>query len=360
MSGSPAAVEPALRLGTRRSALARTQSEHVAQALRERTGRAVELVEVTTEGDVSRAPLSSLGGTGVFATALREALLAGRVDLAVHSLKDLPTAPAAGLVVAAVPPREDPRDVLVASAGRRLADLPAGARVGTGSPRRAAQLRALRPDLAVVDVRGNVDTRLRMVSEGHLDAVVLARAGLLRLGRAGEATEVLGTDQLLPAPGQGALAVECRADDDGVRDACALLDDPASRAATTAERALLAALEAGCAAPVGALAVLDDDGGLRLTGLVAALDGSAAAVRSGSGPLDEAAATGRRVAADLLASGSPALAPLAPAQTAQAARLTTPPDPARPETPRTSSAAPQPASNTHDAAAHEPPERVHP
>lgn len=369
MSGAAVAGERPLRLGTRRSALARTQSEHVAQALRERTGRAVELVEVTTEGDVSRAPLSSLGGTGVFATALREALLAGRVDLAVHSLKDLPTTPAEGLVVAAVPPREDPRDVLVASAGRRLADLPAGARVGTGSPRRAAQLRALRPDLVVVDVRGNVDTRLRMVSEGHLDAVVLARAGLLRLGRADEATEVLGADQVLPAPGQGALAVECRADDDAVRAACSLLDDAASRAATTAERALLAALEAGCAAPVGALAVADDDGGLQLTGLVAALDGSATAVRTGAGPLDDAAGTGRRVAEDLLASGSPALAPLAaapaapaaqPAQTSQAPRLVTPPDPNHPDTPRASSAAPQPASNTHDTAADAPPERVHP
>ncbi|MEH3075284.1 MAG: hydroxymethylbilane synthase [Quadrisphaera sp.] len=380
MSGGPVAGERALRLGTRRSALARTQSEHVAQALRERTGRAVELVEVTTEGDVSRAPLSSLGGTGVFATALREALLAGRVDLAVHSLKDLPTAPAEGLVVAAVPPREDPRDVLVASGGRRLADLPAGARVGTGSPRRAAQLRALRPDLEVVDVRGNVDTRLRMVSDGPLDAVVLARAGLLRLGRADEVTEVLGTDQLLPAPGQGALAVECRADDEDVRAACALLDDAASRAATTAERALLAALEAGCAAPVGALAVADEDGGLHLTGLVAALDGSATAARTGAGTGADAADLGRRVAAELLASGSPALAPLSRSsvpttggptgptgptgehapQTPQAARLTTPPDPDHPDTPRTSSAAPQPASNTHDTAADAPPERVHP
>ncbi|PWJ53262.1 hydroxymethylbilane synthase [Quadrisphaera granulorum] len=343
-----------LRLGTRRSALARTQSEHVAQALRERTGRAVELVEVTTEGDVSRAPLSSLGGTGVFATALRDALLAGRVDLAVHSLKDLPTAPADGLVVAAVPPREDPRDVLVASGGRSLDGLPAGARVGTGSPRRAAQLRALRPDLEVVDVRGNVDTRLRFVADGQLDAVVLARAGLLRLGRADEATDVLDTDRLLPAPGQGALAVECRSDDADVRAVCALLDDASSRAATIAERALLAALEAGCAAPVGALAVTDADGELRLTGLVAALDGSATVVRTGSGPREQAADLGRRVAEQLLASGSPALAPLAPSSSSTSSA-----DPVHPETPRTSSAAPQPASNAHDTAATAPPERVH-
>ncbi len=377
---------PLLRLGTRRSPLARTQSERVAAALRERAGVRVELVEVVTHGDVSRAPLATMGGTGVFVSALRDALLAGRVDLAVHSLKDLPTAPAEGLVVAAVPPREDPRDVLVASGGRRLADLPAGARVGTGSPRRAAQLRALRPDLRVVDVRGNVGTRLRTVAEGELDAVVLALAGLLRLGRAGEATDVLAPEQVLPAPGQGALAVECRADDADVLRACALLDDPATRAATTAERALLAALEAGCAAPVGALATVGDDGALHLTALVAALDGSETAVRTGSGDPSAAAATGRRVAAELLGSGSPALGPLAPraastSPTPSATGASNPPgapnastagdpsdggDPTHPDRPPTPPPAepdhhaPQTASNAHDTAAAAPPERVHP
>ncbi len=348
---------PALRLGTRRSLLARTQSEHVAAALRERTGREVELVEVTTHGDVSRVPLTAMAaaGTGVFVSALRDALLEGRVDLAVHSLKDLPTAPAEGLVVAAVPPREDPRDVLVARDGLDLAGLPEGARVGTGSPRRAAQLRAARPDLVVVDVRGNVDTRLRLVSDGEVDAVVLARAGLVRLGRADEVTEVLEPATMLPAPGQGALAVECRADDDAVRRACALLDDAPTRAAVEAERSLLAALEAGCAAPLGALARTGADGELHLRALVASLDGSATAERSGRGPLAAAAETGRRVAADLLASGSPALGPLAPtgAPTSAPTRTTADTTPAPPLDPAHPPIA-------HETAAAAPPERVHP
>ncbi|SDQ16102.1 hydroxymethylbilane synthase [Quadrisphaera sp. DSM 44207] len=333
--GQAPAQLPALRLGTRRSALARTQSEHVARALRERTGRAVELVEVTTPGDVSRASLLVIGGTGVFVSALRDALLEGRVDLAVHSLKDLPTGPADGLAVAAVPEREDPRDVLVARGGAGLADLPRGARVGTGSPRRAAQLRAHRPDLRVVDVRGNVDTRLRMVSGGGLDAVVLARAGLLRLGRADEASEVLEPDVLLPAPGQGALAVECRADDEQVLAACAQLEHPASRAEVTAERALLAALEAGCTAPVGALARTGPDGSLQLRALVASPDGAARLERSGraSSPAPaDARHLGQRLAGDLLAAGAADLAAL-PAPT---------------------------PTHQDDAVAAGPPERVHP
>lgn len=348
MSGAPA-----LRLGTRRSLLARTQSEHVAAALRERTGREVELVEVTTHGDVSRVPLTAMAaaGTGVFVSALRDALLEGRVDLAVHSLKDLPTAPAEGLVVAAVPPREDPRDVLVARDGLRLSELPEGARVGTGSPRRAAQLRAARPDLQVVDVRGNVDTRLRLVSDGEVDAVVLARAGLVRLGRADEATEVLEPATMLPAPGQGALAVECRSDDDAVRRACAVLEDPPTRAAVEAERSLLAALEAGCAAPLGALARVDADGELHLRALVASIDGSATAERSGRGPLAAATETGRRVAADLLASGSPALGPLATTSPAPGTTPETAPDPPLD---------PAHPPNAHETAAAAPPERVHP
>src|SRR3954466_1284526 len=204
-----------LRLGTRRSPLALTQSRWVAERIEKASADAgspvrVELVEIVTRGDTSAAPLASFGGVGVFVSRLREALLAGEVDIAVHSLKDLPTAPAEGLVVAAVPIREDPRDVLVARDGLTLGELPAGARIGTGSPRRAAQLRALGLGLDVVAVRGNVDTRLRDVAEGKLDGVLLARPGLPRLGRLDEATEVLDPLLMLPAPGQGALAVECR------------------------------------------------------------------------------------------------------------------------------------------------------
>jgi hydroxymethylbilane synthase len=302
----------ALRLGTRRSALARTQSEHVAAAVRAATGRDVELVDVVTAGDRSGAPLSTIGGTGVFVSALREALLAGEVDLAVHSLKDLPTAAAPGLALAAVPTREDPRDALVARDRLTLGELGEGARVGTGSPRRAAQLRALGLGLVVVDIRGNVDTRMRMVADGTLDAVVLAHAGLRRLGRADEVTEVLDPLQVLPAPGQGALAVECRADDDATRAAVSPLDDPATRAAVTAERSLLAALEAGCTAPVGALADLavgDDGEELFLRAVLAAVDGSDAVRRSATGSPRTAADLGRALAAELLADAPRTYAP---------------------------------------------------
>ncbi|GAA5166895.1 hydroxymethylbilane synthase [Ornithinimicrobium tianjinense] len=244
----------ALRLGTRASALATSQSGWVADQLRA-AGHEVELVHVRTEGDVSRASLSEIGGTGVFASALRDALRAGRIDLAVHSLKDLPTAPEPGLVVAAVPEREDPRDVLVARDGLTLEGLPAGSVVGTGSPRRAAQLAEARPDLVVQDIRGNVDTRIGLVRSGELDAVVLARAGLARLGRLEEATDVLPLETMLPAPGQGALAVECAEADTELRTLLAdCLEHAPTRAAVEAERAVLARLEAGCTAPVAALA----------------------------------------------------------------------------------------------------------
>ncbi|MFK5647601.1 hydroxymethylbilane synthase, partial [Ornithinimicrobium sp. LYQ121] len=260
-----------LRLGTRASALATAQSGWVADRLRA-SGHDVELVLVRTEGDVSRASLSEIGGTGVFASALRDGLRQGRIDLAVHSLKDLPTAPEPGLVVAAVPEREDPRDVLVARDGLRLAGLPAGSVVGTGSPRRAAQLAQVRPDLHVRDIRGNVDTRIGYVRSGELDAVVLAAAGLSRLGLLSEATEVLDLDVMLPAPGQGALAVECREDDVELRAVLVeLLEHPATRAAVTAERAVLSRLEAGCTAPVAAWA-RPTAGGLDLTVFVALHD----------------------------------------------------------------------------------------
>ena len=301
---------PTLRLGTRRSTLALAQSTTVAESVR-RGGRQVELVEVVTEGDRSSAAIATMGGTGVFVTELRAQLLDGRIDLAVHSLKDLPTQPADGLVVAAMPRREDPRDALVARAGLTLAELPAGARVGTGSPRRAAQLRALGLGVEVVALRGNVDTRLRRVSEGDLDAVVVAAAGLARLGRLDEATEVLDPGQMLPAPGQGALAVECRADDAALVAALAALDDADTRAAVTAERVLLAALEAGCTAPVGALAdvAMGDEGEdeIYLRAVVAATDGSHAIRLSATGPSSDPEGLGRRLAGDLLDAGAAGL-----------------------------------------------------
>lgn len=294
-----------MRLGTRASALALAQSGLVADALRA-LGHEVEIVHITTHGDTSTAAISSLGTTGVFVTALRDALLSGEVDLAVHSYKDLPTAPADGLVIAAVPPRADARDALVARDGLTLGELPAGARIGTGSPRRTAQLLALGMGHEIVPVRGNVDTRIARVTSGALDAVVLARAGLVRLGRTGEITETLDPLQVLPAPAQGALAIECRADSDLVAVLKAL-DDPDSRLAVDAERSLLAALEAGCSAPVGAMAeIVDDDDGpaVFLRGLVAALDGSDLVRLSATGPTHDATGVGRRLAAELLDLGA--------------------------------------------------------
>jgi hydroxymethylbilane synthase len=295
----------AYRLGTRGSALALAQAGHVADALRE-LGHEVELVRITTHGDTSAAAITQLGGTGVFVTALRDALLAGDVDLAVHSYKDLPTAPAEGLVIAAVPVRQDARDALVARDGLTLGELPSGARVGTGSPRRTAQLRALGMGLEIVPVRGNVDTRIGYVESGELDAVVLARAGLARLGRLDAITETLDPLQVLPAPAQGALAIECR-DDSELVAVLKALDDPDARVAVDAERALLAALEAGCSAPVGAMAeVVDGDDGpeVFLRGLVAALDGSDAVRLSATGPTHDAAGVGQRLAAELLDLGA--------------------------------------------------------
>lgn len=315
MTGPASVPTTPLRLGTRRSQLAMAQSRLVADAVTEAIGRPVELVEVTTEGDVSRAQLTQIGGTGVFAAALRRALLDGEVDFAVHSLKDLPTTPEPGLTIAAVPARADARDVLVARDGLTLGELPAGARLGTGSPRRAAQVLALGLGLEVVPVRGNVDTRIGFVHDGTLDGVLLARAGLVRLGRAADATEVLDPLQMLPAPGQGALAVECRSDDAALVSALAALDHADTRAAVTAERALLAALEAGCTAPVGALAEvvesLDASGAmvleLSLRAVVAAVNGSETLRRSASGPIADPEALGRALAAELLADGAAGL-----------------------------------------------------
>ncbi|MGW6282914.1 hydroxymethylbilane synthase [Kribbella sp. NPDC055071] len=289
-----------IRLGTRRSALATAQSTLVADTLR-KLGHEVELVLITTTGDVNRAPVEQIGGTGIFVSALRDALLANEIDIAVHSLKDLPTEPVDGLVVGATPLREDPRDVLVARDGLTLGELPPGAVVGTGSARRVAQLEALGLGLELTGIRGNVDTRISLVVDGKLDAVVLARAGLSRLGRLAEVTETLDPIQVLPAPGQGALGIECRADDTEVLAALAQLDDPATRAAVTAERQLMATLEAGCTAPVGALAeVVDGEDGpeLWLRGALGQDDG----VRrlSANGPVDDPVSLGKRLANELL------------------------------------------------------------
>lgn len=320
-----------IRLGTRASALATTQSGLVAERLEELTGRPVELVHIRTEGDVKTGSLASLGGTGVFVTALREALLDGRCDVAVHSLKDLPTTPADGLTFV-TPEREDPRDALCARDGLTLATLPRGGRVGTGSPRRAAQIRAARPDLDVVDIRGNVGTRLdrALGPAADLDAVVLAYAGLSRLGRTDVISEILDVDVVAPAPGQGALAVEVRTADivsepgtpplaPDLAEAVHLLDHRPTRLAVLAERSVLARLEAGCAAPVGAHATVSGTV-LELRSVVAAVDGSEQMSRSGEARLspdaapevidDAARALGIAVAEHLLSDGAERLAPL--------------------------------------------------
>jgi hydroxymethylbilane synthase len=303
-----------IRIGTRRSALAMAQATTIAKALRA-TGSEVELVGVTTDGDRSSTALTEAGGVGVFVTQLREELRGGRVDVVVHSLKDLPTAPAPDLRIAAIPLREDPRDALVARDGLTVATLPAGATVGTGSPRRIAQLRAVRPDLDIRPLRGNVDTRVGKVAAGELDAVVVAAAGLARLGRLDEATQLIGVDVMAPAPGQGALAIECRAAADGsggrLRELVAALDDPATRAAVAAERGLLAALEAGCTAPVGAFAEIGASlpaaSNLHLVAVVVSVDGVTAIRGSADGPASDAEGIGRRLAADLLGRGAGAL-----------------------------------------------------
>ncbi|WP_406507358.1 hydroxymethylbilane synthase [Streptomyces sp. NBC_00212] len=317
-------TEKALRLGTRRSKLAMAQSGHVADAVRQLTGRPVELVEITTYGDTSREHLAQIGGTGVFVVALRDALLRGEVDFAVHSLKDLPTAEHPDLVLAAIPVREDPRDVLVARDGLTFDQLTApspkgAARIGTGSPRRMAQLNAYARShgrtIECVPIRGNIDTRVGYVTKGELDAVVLAAAGLNRIGRSDVVTEFLSVDTVLPAPGQGALAIECTAANADLAAALAELDDPFTRAAVTAERSLLAALEAGCSAPVGALADLLADGQIvhemRLRGVVGTTDGSSLVQLSTTGPVptshDEAMALGRELADEMLAKGAAGL-----------------------------------------------------
>ncbi len=300
-----------IRIGTRASLLARAQSTIVGTALIDALGVEIELVDVLSAGDVSDRPLTEIGGQGVFVSAVRDAVIAGDVDLVVHSLKDLPTTDDERVQLAAVPVRGDVRDALVARDGLTLGELPAGSRVGTGSPRRAAQLLALGLGLDVVPIRGNVDTRLKKVHAGDLDGVVLARAGLSRIGREDEITETIDPIQMLPAPGQGALAVEVAASASVLADQVrAALDDLQTRAAVTAERELLRVLEAGCSAPIGALAEVaegDDGPEVWLRGVVAALDGSHTVRLSASGDASDPAAVGRRLAQDLLAEGAAGL-----------------------------------------------------
>ncbi|GIW13664.1 MAG: porphobilinogen deaminase [Tepidiforma sp.] len=288
-----------LRLGTRGSQLALAQSRLVAERLEAAIpGLRIDLVTIATAGDRDQStPLAEGERPGWFTTAIQEALQRGDVDIAVHSLKDLPTGRPAGLVIAAIPFREDPRDALVSRTGAPLRGLPPGAVVGTGSPRREAQLRAIRPDLQVRPIRGNVETRLRKVREGEYDAAVLAVAGLRRLGLERQASEVLGFEEMLPAPGQGALAVECRTDDTRAREALALVDDLPIRLAVTAERAFLAALEGGCSYPAAAYA--EHFGStLKLHALVA--PGGRIIRSKTTGPAETAAGLGRQLAAELL------------------------------------------------------------
>ncbi|MFA7509613.1 MAG: hydroxymethylbilane synthase [Mycolicibacterium vanbaalenii] len=300
-----------IRIGTRGSLLATTQAGTVRDALIA-AGHDAELVIVSTEGDQrADAPIAEIG-VGVFTAALREAIADGLVDAAVHSYKDLPTAPDPRFMIAATPVREDARDALVARDGLVLGELPTGSVIGTSSPRRAAQLRALGLGLEIRPLRGNLDTRLNRVSSGELDAIVVARAGLARIGRLDAVTEALEPVQMLPAPAQGALAVECRAGDTALAQVLSQLDDADTRAAITAERTLLAELEAGCSAPVGAIAEvvesIDEDGRvfeeLSLRGCVATLDGSDVIRATGIGTPDRARELGLSVAEELFELGA--------------------------------------------------------
>jgi hydroxymethylbilane synthase len=293
-----------IRIGTRGSALALWQAGHVRDRLAA-LGQEAELRVIVTTGDrVLDRRLENVGGKGAFLKEIEEALLAHDVDLAVHSLKDVPTALPDGLALCAMLERADPRDGFLSN-GARLAELPAGAKVGTTSLRRRAQLRALRPDLVLEDLRGNVDTRIRRLREGRFDAILLAMAGLTRLGRAGEVTEPLDPRAFVPAPGQGAIALECRESDSALRAAVAPLEHPATARAVTAERAFLAALGGGCNVPLGAHAFAAPGGGLELVGFVAAADGAILLRDEARGA--EPAGVGEALARALLERGARAL-----------------------------------------------------
>ncbi len=291
-----------IRIGTRGSKLALWQAEWVSGQLQQR-GVDTELVIISTQGDVTTGPLSQGGGQGLFTKEIQRELLDNRVDVAVHSLKDLPTLPVEGLTLAAVPCRETTADCLISHDKLRFEQLPAGAKVGTGSTRRAAQLRAWRPEIEILDIRGNVDSRLRKLQEGQFDAIVLAAAGLTRLKLLGNVTETLDQERVLPAVGQGALGLECRADDQNAIAALQKLNDAASQAAVTAERELLRTLMAGCLAPVAALAVVGQEE-LKLRARVLSLDGTKILEAKISGVACEAARIGQRLGQQLLEQGA--------------------------------------------------------
>ena len=300
-----------IRIGTRASALALVQAEGVAASLR-RGGHEAELVPMRTEGDrLATAKLAAVGGKGLFVREIEDALRAGSIDLAVHSLKDLPAELPEGLVLAAFPPREDPRDVLVSRVPGGLDALPAGSVVGTSSPRRRALVLAARPDLTVEPLRGNVDTRLRKLESGACDATVLAAAGLARLGVSPPNTTPLAVDAFVPAVGQGVLGLEAREDDARVRAAVAALDDGPTRASAVAERAFLARLGASCVTPVAAHAALEH-GHLTMRAIVVSEDGKDVLVERGTAAPADAAALGRRLAEGLLHQGAAAMVALAP------------------------------------------------
>lgn len=288
----------ALRVATRGSQLARTQAGHIRDALIS-AGYASELAIVTTAGDLSQAPVERIG-VGVFTTAIRQAVFDGEADVAVHSFKDLPTAeePRTHLII---PVREDRREALIARDGMTLAELPEGAKVGTSAPRRISQLKALRPDLDIRPLRGNIDSRMGRVTSGELDAVVLAFAGLSRVGLGDRATQVFDPAEFMPAPAQGALAVECRADDDYARSAVDKLVSPSDTVCAKAERTVLAVLEAGCTAPVASTATIDGEK-ITLRGGVFALDGSAQLVEEATGT--DPVELGREVAQRLFDGGA--------------------------------------------------------
>lgn len=292
-----------IRLGTRASALARWQANWVADALR-CMGHEVTLVPITTSGDrQTDAPIRAMAGVGVFTKEIQRALIDGAIDLAVHSLKDLPTDPEPRLALAAVPRRESVSDVLVGLHGAQLEDLPQGARIGTGSLRRRAQLLHIRPDLTMLDVRGNVETRLRKLDEGEFDALVLAEAGLIRLGLSDRITQIIPATIMLPAPGQGALGLETRSDDVATRDAVAALSDPLALAGVTAERELLRVLGGGCLAPIGAWGRIVASGALALDAVVLGPDGQRRLAASSAGEPSDALGMGLRVAQELVAQG---------------------------------------------------------
>ncbi len=300
-----------LRAGTRASALARWQTTRVSEALERLTGVPSHPIVISTTGDRALdIPLPALGGKGAFTEELEQALRDGRIDFAVHSLKDLPVVDPAGITVAAILSRDDPRDVVIARKAGSLAELPSGAVVGTSSNRRMAQIAALRPDVTIRPLRGNVDTRVRKALEGEYDAIVIAAAGVHRLGLTAHVTEYLPFHQMLPAPGQGALAVQCRADDDAVRALLMVLDDPAVRVPTTAERAFLSDLGGGCAAPIAALGESFEGAGrrqLRLTGLVASLDGRRVVRATIEGEWNGGEAVAQALAERVTANGARAL-----------------------------------------------------